>query len=110
MWKENKKMYQRVNLKYVKAKRKENKEKKLIMKELYKLINDYCIEVTGKVKEHILFDEVKGMFPNNEIIDYTITYAYNCMEGLSDVERDYLYKIIHTLVDLKEVYKNQIPF
>lgn len=103
-------MYQRVNLKYVKTKRNENKQINLIMKELYKLINDYCIEVTGIVKEHILFDEVKRMFPNNEIIDYTITYAYNCMEGLSDTEKDYMYKMIHRLVDLKEIYNNRIPF
>lgn len=100
----------KVNVEYVKAKRKENKQKNVIYKELYNNINNYCIEVTGKDEEHILMDEIVKMFPNVEIINLTIKYASSCLDGLNDKERYYIKNIIRSLECLKKVYMDQVPF
>ena len=99
-----------VNMEYLIKSIEERIEKDLIFRELHSLINGYCIEVTGINEEHILFEEVENMFPNIEIIDITIAYAYKCIEGITDIEKDFMYKIIHRLLDLKNIYQDQIPF
>ena len=99
-----------VNMEYLIKSIEEKIKKDLIFRELHSLINGYCIEVTGKHKEHILFEEVQRMFPNIEIIDITIAYAYKCIEGITDTEKDFMYKIIHRLLDLKNIYQDQVPF
>ena len=99
-----------VNMEYLQHKIQEAIELDLTFRELHSLINGYCIEVTGIVKEHILFEEVERMFPNIEIIDVTIAYAYKCIEGITDIEKDFMYKIIHRLLDLKNIYQDQVPF
>lgn len=103
-------MYQRVNLEYVIAKRKEIAQLKRIMNNLHKNINGYCTVVTGIDKNHILLEEVYKMFPNIEIIDFTIEYALSCFEELSEEEKFYIVNICFELDKLKKLKLEQIPF
>jgi hypothetical protein len=103
-------MYQRVNLEYVIAKRKEISQLKRIMNELQRLMNGYCTVVTGIDKNHILLEEVYKMFPNIEIIDFTIEYALSCLEGLTEEEKYYIVNIIIELDKLKRLKLEEIPF
>lgn len=80
-----------------------NIERNIIIKNLHSTINKYCIEVSGIDKEHILLDDVYKMFPNVDIIDFTILYAKSCLEDLTDNERNLIQDIIYYLNLLKSL-------
>lgn len=99
-----------VNFDYLVKSIEERIEKDLILRELHSLINSYCIEVTGKDEEHIIFEDIERMFSNEEIIDITIKYAYKCIEGINEKEKAYILSIVSSLKNLISHYQNRLPF
>lgn len=99
-----------VNMEYLVKSIEERIEKDLILRELHGSINDYCIEVTGRNEEHIIFEDVERMFKNIDLVNLTIDYAFKCLDGINEKEKAYILKITSLLNSLKVHYENCIPF
>lgn len=100
-----------VNFEYLIKSIEETIEMDLIIRKLHNLINSYCIEVTGKDEEHILYEDVKEMLPDRTNIDLIIGLAKMYLKQLNDADDyNYLIRIIIELERLKNFYMNALPF
>lgn len=100
-----------VNYEYLVKSIEETIEMDLIVRKLHNLINRYCIEVTGKNEEHILYEDVKNLLPDRNNIDLIIGLSKMYLKKVNDPkDYDYLLRVIIELERLKNFYLNQLPF
>ena len=100
-----------VNLEYLIKSIEEAIEKDMIIRKIHNLINGYCVEVTGKDEEHILYEDVKELLPDRNNIDLTIGLAKMYLKQLNNGnDYNYLIRIIIELERLRNFYLNQLPF
>lgn len=100
-----------VNFEYLVKSIEETIEMDMIIRKLHSLINGYCIEVTGKDEEHILYEDVKELLPDRNNIDLIINLSKMYLKKLNDAkDYDYLIRVIIELERLKNFYINQLPF
>lgn len=100
-----------VNFEYLVKSIEETIEMDMITRKIHNLINGYCIEVTGKDEEHILYEDVKELLPNRNNIDLIIGLLKMYLKKVNDPkDYDYLIRVIIELERLKNFYLNQLPF
>ena len=100
-----------VNFEYLVKSIEETIELDLIVKKLHSLINGYCIEVTGKDEEHILYEDVKELLPDRNSIDKVINLLKMYLKQLNNGnDYNYLIRVIIELERLRNFYLNQLPF
>lgn len=100
-----------VNFEYLIKSIEETIEMDIITRKIHNLINGYCIEVTGKNEEHILYEDVKEMLPDRNNIDLIINLSKMYLKQLNDAkDYDYLIRIIIELERLRNFYINALPF